>query len=257
MGKTLLDKAVSRLPGLAESLDAHKIGLPDMTEICIFGYGSLPGNPHWPPSSMMAAFLRGWRRRFCCACSGRGTEEFPGLTLGLEEEENGIVPGAVLRYGGMTTEGMAQMLHVFADREVPDIPIYRFGFARIETARGETLPAIVCIADCQSPHYRTGLSLTEKSQIIAMACGEWGTCKDYLDRYIRSHIRPQTDFSDTPPARRTALQRDRDYFTALLREVDQRRAEMRLTMPDYLAALEMREQKTQHLQTGDKQAALV
>ena len=259
MGKTdrkALQSELARLRGLEESLHQHQIDPAKTGRISIFGYGSLPSNPHWPPSSVTAAFLSGWRRRFCCACSGRGTQEFPGLTLGLEQDQNAVVPGSVLHYGGLSVARLADMLHVFADREVPDMPIYRFGLARTETADGKTLLAVACFADCESPYYRTGLSLTEKSQIIAMACGALGTCKDYLDRYVRRHV-VKTGFDGHPSPRRDALLSDRDYFTALLQAVDQRRAEMRLTMPDYLAALEAREKDICLPQSDDKSAALV
>ncbi|QKK04609.1 MAG: hypothetical protein HND56_02425 [Pseudomonadota bacterium] len=241
-----LNAAVARLFGLRENLEQHGVKLDELEDLHIFGYGSLPDKPHWQPTSMTPAFLTGFRRSFCCKCISRGTDDFTGLTLGLEKLEDGVVPGAVLSYRNIPLGDLADMMHVFADREVPRLKIYHFGLCDTELADGRIVKALACFADTGSENYLHGMSVTEKSQIIAMASGEKGTCKTYLDHYVRLRVQ-NARFDDHPPERQIALMRDKDYFMRLMQAVDLRRAEMRLTMPEYVAQLEELEAQQLHL----------
>lgn len=241
-----LNAAVARLTGLTENLEHHGVRLDELEDLHIFGYGSLPDKPHWQPTSMTPAFLQGFQRRFCCKCISRGTDDFTGLTLGLESVTDGVVPGAVLSYRQMPLGELADMMHVFADREVPRLQIYRFGLCDAEMPDGQIVKALACFADTESENYVQGMSITEKSQIIAMANGEKGTCKTYLDHYVRLRVQ-NARFDDHPSQRQIALMQDKDYFMQLVRAVDLRRAEMRLTMPEYVAELEALEAQQLHL----------
>lgn len=246
MERDRLNAAVVRLSGLAENLEQHAVRLDELEELHIFGYGSLPDKPHWQPTSMTPAFLTGFRRSFCCKCISRGTDHFTGLTLGLEKDKAAVVPGAVLSYRDIPLGELADMMHVFADREVPRLQIYQFGLCDVELEDGRAVKALACFADTGSENYVQGLSVTEKSQIIAMANGEKGTCKTYLDHYVRLRVRNMR-FDDYPSALQTPLMRDKDYFMQLMWAVDMRRAEMRLTMPEYVAQLEELEAQQLHL----------
>lgn len=246
MAHARLEAAIARLSGLAENLEEHGIKPAEMEDLYIFGYGSLPDKPHWKPESMTPAFLTDFRRSFCCKCISRGTDSFTGLTLGLESAVGHVVPGAVLSYRHLPLAELADMMHVFADREVPRLQIYRFGFCDVETAAGETVKALACFADTDSENYVRNLSIADKSQIIAMANGEKGTCKTYLDHYVRLRVQ-NARFDDQPSERQTALMRDKDYFMQLIRAVELRRAEMRLTMAAYVAELEALEAQQLHL----------
>lgn len=246
MERERLKAAVARLSGLTENLEHHGVRLDELEDLHIFGYGSLPDKPHWQPTLMTPAFLTGFRRSFCCKCISRGTDEFTGLTLGLEKLEDGIVPGAVLSYRKLPLGELADMMHVFADREVPRLKIYHFGLCDVDMADGQTVKVLACFADTGSENYLHGMSVTEKSQIIAMANGEKGTCKTYLDHYVRLRVQ-NARFDDQPSQRQTGLIQDKDYFMQLTRAVDLRRAEMRLTMPEYVAQLEALEAQQLHL----------
>ncbi len=203
-----LDKAINRLPGLAQSLKLHKIDLAAEDTVHIFGYGSLPGKPHAPPTDMKTAYLSGYARDFCCRSVRSGTEEFTGLTLGLVKDKDSAVKGKVMSYSGMNIAELADMLNEFAVREVPSTPIYVFQIKRVTDEDGNTVHAITCLADTKAPGFvgdalgkevrevlseeeMKEASLWRKASIIAQAAGylpvgkRHTTNKSYMDRFVR------------------------------------------------------------------------
>ncbi len=221
-GKKLLKEAIERLPGLSESLKEHEINLETVNDILVFGYGSLPDHPHYPPTSKTDAYLWDYKRDMCCRSITSGTYRAPGLTLGLDKKEGSVVPGAVLHYEDMSTYEKIEMLNKLADREViKKLPIYKFELLKIKTKDGDTVLAITCIADRSAKSGYVGdmltpmekahmteeeqedYSLRKKAAKIATANGEkiiyqdnddgeihkkFTTGKSYYDRFIKRPI---------------------------------------------------------------------
>ncbi len=203
-----LSYVVEQLPGLQESLDAQGVSLSGLKEIHIFGYGSLPNQPHYQPDSIEDAYLWGYRRDLCCKSVRSGNKQFPGLTLGLDQAKGAITPGAILSYDNLTPDKLIDMLKAFAKREVVKaLPIYKFEYLEVEKEDGSKVPAIVCVADPESFGYVGDMlsdylrqELSDKDQLettirrkgrqISEANGflpkskKHATAKSYFDRFI-------------------------------------------------------------------------
>ncbi len=271
-----LKNAIAGLPGLAESLKAQKISLQNIPEIHVFGYGSLPDKPHYEPDSITTAYLWNYRRDMCCESVRSGTSKFKGLTLGLDQVDGSIVPGAILTYQSQTAEQLCEMLEALAKREVvEEHPIYRFEMLEIEKENGSKAMAITCVADPTSPGYHgDGLSLWEtrklsdaeqeevslerKARIIAEANGFYNrsgihaTSKSYFDRYVRIPMeenpistdpRELKQCSEVERKRRIALALEQSYMKKLAIKIDEHREILRERMPKHVEILEQAEAK--------------
>jgi len=217
--KEELEKAIDRLPGLRNSLNLHKIDLDELDEVHIFGYGSLPGKPHYPPTEMKTAYLAGYKRDFCCQSVRSGTEEFNGLTLGLVKDPDTAVKGSVMTYRGLKTAELADMMNEFARREVPSTQIYTFRIKKLVDEQGKESLAIACVADTKAPGFvgdslgkkvrsllsdeeRQEASVWRKASIIAQAAGylpsseRHTTNKSYMDRFVRYNLEHEPTMVD-------------------------------------------------------------
>jgi cation transport regulator ChaC len=206
-----LEQAIARLPGLAQSLKLHNLDLSKEDAVHVFGYGSLPGKPHYPPTEMNTAYLPGYRRDFCCRSIRSGTHEFSGLTLGLVKDSDAAVKGKIMSYRGLKLTDLVDMLNEFASREVPSTAIYVFQIKKVIDEHGKEAHAITCVADTKAPGFvgdalgkevrevlsdeeRKEASLWRKASIIAQAAGylvqgkRHTTNKSYMDRFVRYNL---------------------------------------------------------------------
>jgi len=107
------------------------------------------------------ATLYGYERDFVCYDTHyRGTQEEPGITLGLDQMDDAKTPGGVLETDvsemspAMAATFTQYYLEAFAEREMPpNMPIYTFDFLDVDITNRDTVPALVCIADNEGPLY--------------------------------------------------------------------------------------------------------
>lgn len=283
-----LKNAIADLPGLAESLSEQNLSLHKLSEIHVFGYGSLPDQPHYPPQKITDAYLWGYSRDLCCKSVRSGTSKFTGLTLGLDQNEDGIVPGAILTYKNLPPLEMCEMLEQLSQREVvKELPIYKFKMLEIEKADGSKVMAITCVADQDSIGYHgDGLSpmekkdltksaqykvsLSRKAKIIAEASGFYpksgihATSKSYFDRFVRFPIENNpvsTDpadmrkLSELDKKRRLALAAEQDRMLTLAGRIDYYRDRMKQDLPELVKILEKAEAKQIQLWKQKKKKA--
>ena len=283
-----LSEAVRRLPGLEDSLKNAGVSLQDLNEVHVFGYGSLPDQPHYPPSSIENAYLWGYSRDMCVKSVRSGTEILPGLTLGLDENEDGIVAGAILSYKNLNLDDLVDMLEAFAEREVvKELPIYKFEYVEIEKENGNKAMAIACVANDVGPGYfgkpstpleKDKMTLSEREEEvmhkkairIAEANGflpkskKHATCKSYFDRFVRIPIQENPAVSDagerskmSPHVRRRndALLKEQKRLLELAEWVDYYRDQMKITRPTLAKILEDTEKSQMQGWLAKKQAA--
>jgi glutathione-specific gamma-glutamylcyclotransferase len=150
------------------------------SDLWIFAYGSLVWKPVFEVAERRAATIRGFRRRFCLSTPlARGTPERPGLMLGLDY--GGACRGLALRVGGADPE--AELDFLWHREMVSDAYVPRWTTAKLDD--GKRVDAIAFAINRRHPMYAGILGEEETAARIAAACGELGTCAEYLEETIR------------------------------------------------------------------------
>lgn len=144
-------------------------------DLWIFAYGSLIWKPACEVEDHGHARLRGWHRKFCLRLQRfRGTATLPGLMMALDV--GGSCKGILQRVPERFAE---ERLEIILRRETSVKPISNQPrWMNIECAGG-TRKALAFTINRKGPNYcRHGLA--ETADILAKACGHWGTGAEYL-----------------------------------------------------------------------------
>lgn len=147
----------------------------------VFGYGSLLWKPGFPYSERRVARLVGFQRRFALkSVHYRGTEENPGLVLGLDWRPGAECVGAAFR---VRTADSREVRRYLYERELVSYsyfelkcPIELIG----DDGGAERDQAICYVLDRTHRQYWGDLTLEQQAEIIAKAVGPMGPNADYL-----------------------------------------------------------------------------
>jgi len=160
-------------------------------QIAVFAYGSLLWNPFDHVDKMIFdCTLHGYKKGFVCEdFVYRGTMDFTGLTMGLQEDLYGTVNGALLI---SNADRAIPFLKAFVDRETPVsingtvMDIYTYDFLKIIMPDGISHQyALTCVVNTKSSFYSSRkLTLDEQAQKMARAYGQNGTNLQYLRKVI-------------------------------------------------------------------------
>ncbi|MEP7206544.1 MAG: gamma-glutamylcyclotransferase [Casimicrobiaceae bacterium] len=162
---------------LSTSLSATLAKKPKGAGWWVFAYGSLLWNPVFPVAEMRTAVLRGRHRRFCLWSLGsRGTPEAPGLVLGLDQ--GGTCRGVALR---LPAPLALDELHLLWRREMV-VGSYHPKWVTVSDATGHRFPALAFVVDRKHPQYAGKLDVERQVEVLATACGAFGSSGDYLER---------------------------------------------------------------------------
>lgn len=155
----------------------HPVG-----ELWVFAYGSLMWRPDFPFVEARPARLAGYHRSFCIISRHyRGTDEHPGLVLGLDW--GGVCHGRAFR---IAPDEAAPVLAYLRHREQIS-GVYREAHLPV-TLLGETIEtrmALVFLAERAHPSFVRGLSLHQTARIVASAAGKTGSNLEYLVATLR------------------------------------------------------------------------
>ena len=151
-----------------------KIRFQGVGDVWVFAYGSLMWDPGFSFAEARKARLWGFHRRFCVdSLVYRGTQEAPGLVLGLDR--GGSCAGIAYRIASADRDEAARYL---AERELAE-DIYACRPARL--ALGEDRVAgYAFVVDRGVPFYAGRLGLDDQVRRIAAGSGLRGTNLDYL-----------------------------------------------------------------------------
>lgn len=164
--------ATEREASLARVLAARPAG----AGFSVFGYGSLIWNPAIRIGARRRVLVRGWHRSFCLLTrGGRGTPEYPGLMLGLDE--GGSCEGVALDLDVGDAPGELAILwrrEMVADGYIPRwVPVLTPG-------GGDGGWALAFTINPAGPSFIGGLDEDAVAARLAVARGSLGTCAEYL-----------------------------------------------------------------------------
>lgn len=157
-------------------------------ETWIFGYGSLMWSPGFAFLEARRARLVGFHRAFCVySIHYRGTQERPGLVLGLDR--GGACEGIAFR---VSPDQRAATLGYLRRRELI-YAVYREALVPVDLTHEagqptKTVWAITYIAERCHPAYAGALPLHREAHLIRRSVGLGGTNLDYL-MSTRRHLR--------------------------------------------------------------------
>ncbi len=146
-----------------------------MGDFWVFGYGSLMWRPGFAHVETRRARLHGYHRALCVySWVHRGTEQRPGLVLGLDR--GGSCVGLAYRVPGDLREEVVEYLRgrelvtsVYLERSLP-----------VRLAGGGTVDALCYIVDRTHRQYAGGLDPAEAAATVAGAVGVSGANEDYV-----------------------------------------------------------------------------
>lgn len=143
----------------------------------LFAYGSLIWKPEIDHVSGQAGTARGWHRSFCLRIPRfRGTPERPGLMMALDR--GGQCRGVLYE---LPPDNLDQQFGKLFRREFTIKPVSNMPrWIKARTADGGTVPALAFVVNRASPIYAGRLAPAEVAEVLASACGHWGTGAEYL-----------------------------------------------------------------------------
>lgn len=156
------------------SMDETLEGRDTSGGVWVFGYASLIWNPAFHYAEKRMGVVHGYHRRFCLwTVLGRGSEDCPGLMMGLER--GGSVRGMAFR---VAPEDIDEELYLVWSREMVT-GSYRPRWVEVKTEHGE-LDAVAFVINQAHERYAGHLDDEVAAAAIARAQGPIGRCCEYL-----------------------------------------------------------------------------
>lgn len=161
-----------------------------MQQRWVFGYGSLMWKPGFEFISQAHARIRGLHRSLCVySLHHRGTEELPGLVLGLDR--GGSCIGVAFQIAPAKWE--ATLAYLREREQVSQVYLEVVRSVEILEERRK-VEAVVFIVDRNHPQYAGKLSHTDLMKHVRQGEGKMGHCRDYVMNTLE-HLR-QMDIYD-------------------------------------------------------------
>jgi cation transport protein ChaC len=159
---------------------------PAYPDTWLFAYGSLIWRPELEHVEARRGTARGWHCSFCFRIARwRGTKEQPGLMMSLDR--GGQCQGVVFR---LPPENLEEQLGKLVRREMTVKPPNNIPrWVGVKTDQGP-LRAIAFTMNRQSRFYMGKLPPETVADVLAGACGHWGSCAEYLHNTV-AHLEEQ------------------------------------------------------------------
>lgn len=148
-------------------------------EFWVFAYGSLMWNPGFEFREAMVATLHGYHRRLCLwSVRYRGTEDRPGLVLGLDR--GGSCRGYAYHVDGKLTASVVEYL---CDRELL-IGSYDPRLVPVTFEDGRKVTALTFVTKPDHPHFAPRLTLEQTVYVVHGARGARGCNRSYVTNTV-------------------------------------------------------------------------
>ncbi len=148
-----------------------------MSDLWVFGYGSLMWRPGFSPQEAVQARLCGLHRSLCIySWVHRGTQAVPGLVLGLDR--GGSCVGTAFRIPSDNAESVVAYLR--ARELVTNVYLETRRRIMLEDGTGRQVEALVYKVDRQHVQYAGRLPIDVQAEIVRTGRGESGHNLDYV-----------------------------------------------------------------------------
>ena len=146
----------------------------DVSDLWVFGYGSLIYNPIIAYSQLAIASIYGYHRRFCLWTKiGRGSPNCPGLVLSLDR--GGSCKGVAFQ---LNPQNAIAELDLLWRREMMTMA-YQPRLLCLHTDAG-LKRGLAFVANPERPTYAPPMAFESTVKVVANAVGFNGPCRDYL-----------------------------------------------------------------------------
>jgi cation transport protein ChaC len=153
-----------------------------MSELWVFGYGSLMWRPDFEFSERAPAALIGAHRSLCIySFHHRGTQENPGLVLGLDE--GGACRGVVFRVAPDKSD--LTLAYLREREQITDVYVETMRPVSLLDGSGRELEALCYVVDRAHPQYAGRLSIETQARLVRSAVGRSGANLDYVLNTVR------------------------------------------------------------------------
>ncbi|MGB0631929.1 MAG: gamma-glutamylcyclotransferase [Alphaproteobacteria bacterium] len=181
-----------------------------MSDVWVFGYGSLVWRPDFPFVERRTATISGWTRRFWQGSTDhRGVPGAPGRVVTLIEEPDAVCWGTAYLIHADDRDDVVSHLDY---REKGGYSLHEVGISFPEDALS-TVTGLIYIAGPGNPNWLGDASMEEIATQVMESAGPSGVNTEYvleLARALRGmkaddpHVFGLADLIDAPPGKRQA-----------------------------------------------------
>jgi len=161
---------------VARMLASH----PPGQDAWLFAYGSLIWKPEVEHIDARRGTAHGWHRSFCFRITRwRATRERPGLMMAMDR--GGQCQGMLYRLPGHSLQAQLGKLfrREFTVKPANSMPRW----IKVSTEEGP-VTAIAFVMNRQAPAYVGRLAPKDVADVLARACGHWGSGAEYLHNTV-------------------------------------------------------------------------
>lgn len=153
-----------------------------MSDLWIFGYGSLMWRPGFDHIESCPALLRGAHRSLCVySVVHRGTEKKPGLVLGLDA--GGSCRGIAFRVNG--TQSEKTLAYLRAREQATMVYLETHRTVSLLDGSNRKIKAVCFMVDRSHPQYAGRLPVARQAELVRASSGESGPNVEYVANTLR------------------------------------------------------------------------